>query len=136
MKKSIEPRDDAKTDANVSERMNEQRERLMDRRGFMSALGAGGATLVVDRVAGTSPTSLATAATAGRSEAAMTVAPIAGTVVGCMTLDFRKAGAARAALVEARDAGAGVLVVPVITTEHECDAATALLHFRRAAHEL
>jgi membrane dipeptidase len=136
MKKSIEPRDDAKTDANVSERMNEQRERLMDRRGFMSALGAGGATLVVDRVAGTSPTSLATAATAGRSEAATTVAPIAGTVVGCMTLDFRKADAARAALVEARDAGAGVLVVPVITTEHECDAATALLHFRRAALEL
>lgn len=134
MTKSIESRDAA--NANERASASERDDHAMDRRGFMSVLGVGGAALVVDRVAGISPTSLAPAASSEHAAIAMPAAALAGTVVGCMTLDFRKPDAARGALVEAQKAGVRALVVPVITTEHECDAATALLHFRRAALEL
>lgn len=135
MTKSIYSRDAA--NENESEKMSERGERTMNRRGFMSALGAGGAALVADRVSAVpASASFAPVESAALAKAAMTRAPIAGTMIGCMTLDFRRVEAARAALLEARDAGIGALVVPVITTEHECDAATALLGFRRAAREL
>jgi|GEM_PF-1967515 len=133
MTRSVDSRDDA----NENEEMSGYGEHTMNRRGFMSALGVGGAALVVDRVAGTpAAASLGQAGNAGLAGAAMPAPPLAGPVIGCMTLDFRRVDAARAALVEARKAGIGALVVPVITTEHECDAATALLGFRRAAREL
>ncbi len=135
MTKPTDPRDDA--NESESGKMGGQSERTMNRRGFMSALGVGGAALVADRVAAVpAPASLATAESARPANATMTTAPITGTVIGCMTLDFRRVDAARAAILEARKAGIGALVVPVITTEHECDAATALLAFRRAAREL